>query len=206
MVAGMAASVLIWSMNMNAKRPEEVVEETPTEEQAPSAADATQENGAAESSGAAASPEEALDALQAKADENWDRYLRAVAELDNVRKRAARDVENAHKFALERFSKELLAVRDTLEMGLASVEGASIESLIEGKEATLKLLTTVLQQFGIEEVDPAGEPFDPELHAAISMQPSDTAEPGSVLTVVQKGYTLNGRLLRPAMVIVAAEA
>lgn len=190
---------------MNAKRPEEVVEETPTEEQAPPAADATEENGAAESD-ATASPEEALEALRAKADENWDRYLRAVAELDNVRKRAARDVENAHKFALERISKELLAVRDTLEMGLASVEGASIESLIEGKEATLKLLTTVLQQFGIEEVDPAGEPFDPELHAAISMQPSDTAEPGSVLTVVQKGYTLNGRLLRPAMVIVAAEA
>ena len=205
MVAGMTANVLIWSLKMNAKRPEEVVEETPTEEQAPPAADATEENGAAESD-ATASPEEALEALRAKADENWDRYLRAVAELDNVRKRAARDVENAHKFALERISKELLAVRDTLEMGLASVEGASIESLIEGKEATLKLLTTVLQQFGIEEVDPAGEPFDPELHAAISMQPSDTAEPGSVLTVVQKGYTLNGRLLRPAMVIVAAEA
>lgn len=205
MVVGMAATVLIWSMKMNAKRPEEVVEETPTEEQVAPAADATEANGAAESD-AAASPEEALKTLQAKADENWDRYLRAVAELDNVRKRAARDVENAHKFALERFSKELLAVRDTLEMGLASVEGASIESLIEGKEATLKLLTTVLQQFGIEEVDPAGEPFDPELHEAISMQPSDTAEPGSVLTVVQKGYTLNGRLLRPAMVIVAAEA
>lgn len=205
MVVGMAATVLIWSMKMNAKRPEEVVEETPTEEQVAPAADATEANGAAESD-AAASPEEALAALQAKADENWDRYLRAVAELDNVRKRATRDVENAHKFALERFSKELLAVRDTLEMGLASVEGASIESLIEGKEATLKLLTTVLQQFGIEEVDPAGEPFDPELHEAISMQPSDTAEPGSVLTVVQKGYTLNGRLLRPAMVIVAAEA
>lgn len=205
MVAGMAANVLIWSMKMNAKRPEEVVEETPTQEQAPPAADATEANGTAESD-ATASPEETLEALQAKADENWDRYLRAVAELDNVRKRAARDVENAHKFALERFSKELLAVRDTLEMGLASVEGASIESLIEGKEATLKLLTTVLQQFGIEEVDPAGEPFDPELHAAISMQPSETAEPGSVLTVVQKGYTLNGRLLRPAMVIVAAEA
>ena len=205
MVAGTAASGLIWSMKMNAKRPEEVIEETPTDEQASPAADATEENGAAESD-AAASPQEALDALRAKADENWDRYLRAVAELDNVRKRAARDVENAHKFALERFSKELLAVRDTLEMGLASVEGASIESLIEGKEATLKLLTPVLQQFGIEEVDPAGEPFDPELHEAISMQPSDTAEPGSVLTVVQKGYTLNGRLLRPAMVIVAAEA
>ena len=120
--------------------------------------------------------------------------------------KAAPDVENAHKFALERFGKELLAVRDTLEMGLAAAENATVETLTEGKEATLKLLTTVLQQFGIEEVDPAGEPFDPELHEAISMQPSDDVEPGSVVSVIQKGYTLNGRLLRPAMVIVAAES
>ena len=190
---------------MNAKRPKDVVEETPTDEQAPPDAEGTAEDGGAEQ-GAEPSPEEALAAAQARADENWDRYVRAAAELENVRKRAARDVENAHKFALERFGKELLAVRDTLEMGLAAVDGASIESLIEGKEATLKLLTTILQQFGIEEVDPEGEPFDPELHEAISMQPSENVEPGSVLTVVQKGYTLNGRLLRPAMVIVAAEA
>ncbi len=190
---------------MNAKRPKEVVEETTADEQAP-----PEESGAEETGGAAQdtveSAEEALQAAEARADENWDRYLRTAAELENVRKRAARDVEHAHKFALERFGKELLAVRDTLEMGLAAVEGASIESLIEGKAATLKLLTTVLQQFGIEEVDPVGEPFDPELHEAISMQPSDSVEPGSVVTVVQKGYTLNGRLLRPAMVIVAAEA
>ncbi len=151
-------------------------------------------------------PAEALAEAQAKADENWDRYLRAAAELENVRKRATRDIENAHKFALERFGRELLAVRDTLEMGLAAADQASVESLLEGKEATLKLLTTVFEQFGIEEVDPAGEPFDPELHEAISMQASDSVEPGSVLTVVQKGYTLNGRLLRPAMVIVAADA
>ena len=187
---------------MNAKRPKEAVEETPTDEQAPpEAADGGEVEPDAE-----VSPEEALGALQARADENWDRYVRAAAELENVRKRAARDVENAHKFALERFGKELLTVRDTLEMGLAAADGASIESLIEGKEATLKMLTTVLQQFGIEEVDPEGEPFDPELHEAISMQPSENVEPGSVVTVVQKGYTLNGRLLRPAMVIVAAEA
>ena len=106
---------------------------------------------------------------------------------------------------LERFGKELLAVRDTLEMGLAAAENASVDSLLEGKTATLKLLATTMQQFGIEEVDPVGEPFDPELHEAISMQPSDDVEPGSVVTVVQKGYALNGRLLRPAMVIVAAE-
>jgi molecular chaperone GrpE len=150
-------------------------------------------------------PAQALAAAEARAAENWDRYVRAAAELENVRKRAARDVENAHKFALERFGKELLAVRDTLEMGLAAAENASVESLIEGKNATLKLLATVMSQFGIEEVNPEGEPFDPELHEAISMQPSDSVEPGSVVTVVQKGYTLNGRLLRPAMVIVAAD-
>ena len=130
--------------------------------------------------------------------------MRASAEVENVRKRASRDVENAHKFAPERFGKELLAVKDTLEMGLA-VEGASAESLLEGSNATLKLLGSTLERFGIVEVDPAGEPFDPEYHEAISMQPSDDVEPGSVVTVVQKGYTLNGRLLRPAMVIVAAE-
>ena len=128
------------------------------------------------------------------------------AQIQQSTGHAARDVENAHKFALERFGKELLAVRDTLEMGLAAADSASVDSLLEGKNATLKLLATVMQQFGIEEVDPAGEPFDPELHEAISMQPSDDVEPGSVVTVVQKGYTLNGRLLRPAMVIVAADA
>jgi molecular chaperone GrpE len=150
-------------------------------------------------------PVDALAEADARANENWDRYLRAAAELENVRKRASRDVENARKFALERFGKELLSVRDTLEMGLAAAENATVESLIEGKNATLKLLSTVMSQFGIEEIDPAGEPFDPEFHEAISVQPSDKVEPGSVVTVVQKGYSLNGRLLRPAMVIVAAD-
>jgi molecular chaperone GrpE len=145
-----------------------------------------------------------LEKAQGAADENWDRYLRTAAELENVRKRASRDVENAHRFALERFSRELLAVRDSLEMGIAA-EGASVESLIEGSEATLKILGATMQQFGIEVVDPLGEPFDPEFHEAISMQPSDDVEPGSVVIVVQKGYSLNGRLLRPAMVVVAAD-
>jgi len=146
-----------------------------------------------------------LEQAQAKAAENWDRYLRSAAELENVRKRSARDVENAHRFALERFSRELLAVKDSLEMGLAAAETASIESLLQGSEATLKIFASTMQQFGIEVVDPSGEPFDPEFHEAISMMPSDNVEPGSVVTVVQKGYSLNGRLLRPAMVIVAAE-
>jgi molecular chaperone GrpE len=146
-----------------------------------------------------------LEQAESKAAENWERYLRTAAELENVRKRAARDVENAHRFALERFGRELLAVKDSLEMGLAAAENASVESLLEGSEATLKILGGTMQQFGIEELDPAGEPFDPEFHEAISMQPSADVEPGSVATVVQKGYSLNGRLLRPAMVIVAAE-
>ena len=183
---------------MNAERPEEAAPEMQEDAQTPDV-EPEREAGAEPQD-----PETVLAELQAKADENWERYLRASAEVENIRKRAGRDVENAHKFALERFGKELLAVKDTLEMGLA-VEGASVESLLEGSNATLKLLGSTMERFGIIEVDPAGEPFDPEFHEAISMQPSDDVEPGSVVTVVQKGYTLNGRLLRPAMVIVAAE-
>lgn len=143
--------------------------------------------------------------LKAQADENWDKYVRALAELDNVRKRAQRDVENARKFALDRFAAELLAVRDSLELGLTAGEQADASAMREGFEATLKLLASTMEQFGVREIDPLGEPFDPQLHEAISMQPSDTMEPGSVLTVFQKGYTLNGRLLRPARVVVSAE-
>ena len=186
---------------MNAERPEEAADETPEDAPETAAEEQASQSAADEN----VDPEAALAEAQATAGEHWDRYLRAAAELENVRKRATRDIENARKFALERFGKELLAVRDTLEMGLAAAENATVESLLEGKNATLKLLASTMQQFGIEQVDPVGEPFDPELHEAISVQPSDDVEPGSVLTVVQKGYTLNGRLLRPAMVIVAAE-
>ena len=184
-------------MNGQRKRPEpEHDQSTMSEELVAPAADPVVENDP--------SPSE-LELAQAKADENWDRYVRTAAELENVRKRASKDVENAHRYALERFGKELLAVKDSLEMGLSAADNASVESLLDGTRATLKILGTTMQQFGIEELDPAGEPFDPSLHEAISVQPSDDAEPGSVLTVVQKGYSLNGRLLRPAMVIVAAE-
>ncbi len=153
----------------------------------------------------AAEGEVTLDELQARADENWDRYLRAAAETENVRKRAGRDVEHARKYALEAFAKEMLTVRDSVEMGIDAAKIDDAASLAEGSAATLKLLTTTLERFGISEVDPLGEPFDPELHEAISMQPSADAEPGSVLVVIQKGSALNGRLLRPAMVVVAAE-
>jgi len=149
--------------------------------------------------------EAALEQSKAKADENWDRYLRAAAETENVRKRAVRDVEHARKFALENFGRELLAVKDSLEMGIAAADTADADSLLAGSEATLKLLNGTLERFGVAEIDPEGEPFDPEQHEAMTMQPSADVEPGSVLTVIQKGYSLNGRLLRPARVIVAAE-
>lgn len=143
--------------------------------------------------------------LQDKVDEYWDKYLRAVAELDNVRKRAAKDVENARKFALERFASELLPVRDSLEMGLASADQADVAHLRAGSLATLKQLAATLERFGVTELDPHGEPFDPAVHEAMMMQPSPGVEPGTVVTVFQKGYLLNGRLLRAARVVVAAD-
>ncbi len=153
----------------------------------------------------AGTPDTALADLKALADENYDKYLRAAAELENVRKRATRDVENAHRFALERFCTELLAVKDSLEMGLAAADKADAQSLLEGKQATLKILTATMERFGVVELNPEGEPFDPQEHEAMTMQPSADVEPGSVLTVYQKGYALNGRLLRPARVVVASD-
>jgi molecular chaperone GrpE len=190
-------------MSAEPKRPD-----VETGEAAPeTGAEPTPETDAEESSAAEAqvSPEAALAEAQAKADENWNLYLRAAAEVENIRKRATRDVENAHRFALENFGRELLSVVDSLEMGLAAADGADADALREGSEATCKLLKTTLERFGVTEVDPEGEPFDPELHEAMSMMPAENVEPGSVAQVVQKGYSLNGRLLRPARVIVAAE-
>jgi molecular chaperone GrpE len=185
-------------MNGQSDRPEEDVNDT--QESAETTSDDTANKDAINTEDTEQS-EPSLEALQAKADENWDRYLRAAAETENVRKRATRDVEHARKYALESFAKEMLAVRDTFEMGIDAAESADAASLVEGNKVTLKLLIATLERFGITEVDPQGEPFDPELHEAISMQPSADAEPGSVLIVAQKGYALNGRLLRPAMVV-----
>ena len=148
--------------------------------------------------------EEQLGQMQEKADLNWDKYLRAVAELENVRKRTSRDVENARKYALEGFAREFLVVNDSLEIA-ANSEESNIESLQSGLKATLNLMLSTMEQFGFEVIDPHGEPFDAEYHEAMSMLPSEEVEPGSVLTVFQKGYMLNGRLLRPARVIVAAD-
>jgi molecular chaperone GrpE len=144
-----------------------------------------------------------LEDARAKADQHWDQLLRTQAELENTRRRAERDVENAHKYGLERFAQELLPVRDSLELGLSAADATeNVEKLREGMELTLKMLTTVMEKFGIRLVDPVGEPFDPALHQAVTMQPSEQPA-NTVLSVMQKGYTLNDRLIRPAMVIVA---
>jgi len=146
-----------------------------------------------------------LEDARSKADQHWDALLRAKAELDNLRKRTERDVEKAHKFGLERFLTELLPVKDSMELGIsaASEEGADVSKVREGVELTLKMLATAIEKFGIEEVDPQGEKFDPERHQAMTMQEAAGVEPGTVVSVIQKGYLLNGRLVRPALVIVA---
>jgi molecular chaperone GrpE len=132
-----------------------------------------------------------------------DQYLRAMAEMDNVRKRAQRDIESAHRYALEGFASELLPVRDGLEQAVRQGVQADAKTLLDGQQATLKLLDRAFEKFSIRTLDPVGEKFDPALQEAVLMQPSDSAEPGTVLQVVQTGYELKGRLLRPARVIVA---
>lgn len=137
-----------------------------------------------------------------------DQVLRGVADLQNVRRRAEQDVEKAHKFALERFASDLLEVVDSLERGLelSDPNNEAIRAVREGLELTGKKLLDTLKRYQVEAINPLGEPFNPEHHQAVSMQPSATAEPNSVLTVFQKGYLLNGRLLRPAMVVVSTRA
>jgi len=147
-----------------------------------------------------------LEDARNKADDHWNRVLRLQAELENLRKRSQRELENAHKYALEKFVQELLPVKDSLEMGLAAAnegDGESAAKLREGMELTLKMLQAALEKFGVKEIDPQGQPFDPELHQAMSTVESDDAEPNTVVTVMQKGYLLNDRLIRPAMVVVA---
>jgi molecular chaperone GrpE len=151
------------------------------------------------------SPEDALAKAEASAEDNWNKYLRIVAEMDNLRKRHTRDLENARRYGVEGLAAELLTVADSLEMALETGTQAPAESLLEGGRATLKQLQTAMEKYGVTVISPEGEPFDPELHEALTMQESETAEPDTVLTVVQRGYQLNGRLLRPARVIVAKE-
>ena len=164
-----------------------------------------------DSSGEAASPEDLqlmLEDARNKADEHWDQLLRAKAEYENLQRRHERDLENAHKFALEGFASDILAVRDSMELGLdaANNDDADVKSLREGNELTLKLLTNVMERHKIVQIDPNGETFDPDYHQAMSMQPREDVPPNTVVAVMQKGYTLNDRLIRPAMVMVSQGA
>ena len=147
-----------------------------------------------------------LEALRREADESRDKFLRTAAELDNLRKRSAREVEAARRFGAERLAHAILPVRDSLEAGLAVAAAESnpdVTALVEGQRATLRLLDDALAGAGIREIDPQGEPFDPNKHEALSLLSVPNAAPNTIIEVVQKGYELNERLLRAAKVIVA---
>ncbi|MBS8230511.1 nucleotide exchange factor GrpE [Marinobacter salarius] len=189
-------------MSADENRNEQVEEELKdTAEAAPEEETATEDS-------AEAGPENEVEALKAQAQEFQEQMLRSQAEMQNVRRRAEIDVEKAHKFALEKFVKELLPVADSLEKAVESTEGHEesgelVASIREGVEMTLNLFMNSLKKFNVEQLNPVGEPFDPQQHEAMSMVPAPDAEPNSVVAVVQKGYTLNDRLVRPAMVVVA---
>ncbi|MFO8142946.1 MAG: nucleotide exchange factor GrpE [Marinobacter sp.] len=187
-------------MSADDKRNEQINEHTAAAEAA------AEQAGGADPAGSGESSE--LEALSFKLQEYQDQALRAQAEMQNVRRRAEIDVEKAHKFAVEKFVKELLPVADSLEKAVESAEGQEdagelVASIREGVEMTLNLFMNSLKKFNVEQMNPVGEPFDPGQHEAMSMVPAPNAEPNSVVAVVQKGYRLNGRVVRPAMVVVA---
>jgi molecular chaperone GrpE len=149
-----------------------------------------------------------LAAAEERAKNHWEQYLRALADVENVRKRAAKDLESTRQFAIEKFAQDLIGVKDSLELAVANSTGANaakadVASLVEGQNATLRLLAKAFEKAQIEEINPEGQPFNPELHEAMMAQPSD-APANTVLGVIQRGYHVNGRLLRPARVVVSA--
>ncbi|GAD02636.1 nucleotide exchange factor GrpE [Agarivorans albus] len=202
------------SSEQNKPQAEEVVAENEVEQQV-EAIDAELESEveeeAAESAGEEISVAELLERLataeQTVADQK-DGVIRARAEVDNIRRRSAQEVEKARKFALEKFANELLPVIDNMEMALqhANREDEALTSMIEGVELTLKTLIDAVKKFGIEVVSPQDETFDPEKHQAMGMQEVEGVAPNTVVAVLQKGYELNGRLLRPAMVMISKAA
>ena len=148
-----------------------------------------------------------LEIAELKAEEHHNNLLRLAAEMDNLRKRTIREVEQARKFAVERFAKEVLMVKDSLEMGqqAAVAEGATIDAIREGLEITMKQVSSMFDKFSIKQIEAEGQPFNPELHEAMAMQPSPELEPNTVMFVMQQGYTINDRVLRPARVMVSKE-
>ncbi|MXW72783.1 MAG: nucleotide exchange factor GrpE [Gammaproteobacteria bacterium] len=149
-------------------------------------------------------PAKQIEGLKAALNEQHEAHLRAVAEAENVRRRAQREISNAYGRGQRQIAREFLASIDALELGLSSADGATAETLLEGQQATLRQLLKALEQFGVEAVDPEGEPFDPEHHEAVSMQPSDSVAADSVIAVMQKGYLMQGSLLRAARVVVCS--
>ena len=148
--------------------------------------------------------ESQLQEAQQSAKDNWDKLLRSQAEMENLKRRTTKDLENAHKFALDGFVKALLEVSDSLTMGIKSAkdEKATIETTTEGLELTMKVFNSTLEKFGVESINPIDEKFDPELREAVTMVPMPDKKSNTVLEVIQTGFTLNGRLVRPALVIV----
>lgn len=183
---------------------EEIEQEIDVDE----AVDAEVDNNASSEADAAQEHEDPVALLEDarnKADEHWNLYLRTNAEMDNLRKRAERDVQNAHKFGVEKLVAELLPVIDSMEMGMAAVDNSdeATTKLLEGMELTLKMFADALQKIGVTQLNPMGEVFNPDFHQAMSMVENPDAEPNTVIAVMQKGYLLNDRLVRPAMVMVA---
>lgn len=148
-----------------------------------------------------------LSAARVEAESLRDQALRARAEMENLRRRHANELEKAHKYALDSFVRELLQVRDSLDLGhdAALSQTADLDKIREGMDLTAKLMGDVMSRFGVEPIEPMGQPFDPEYHQAMSMQPRADVPPNTVVTVIQKGYTLNGRLVRPALVMVSQQ-
>jgi molecular chaperone GrpE len=148
-----------------------------------------------------------LDEADAKANQYWERILRMQAESENVARRAERDLANAHKYALDKFVAELIPIVDSLELCVNSVTKKDLEgpvkAIIDGVNLTLKMFYTAMDKFGVKQVNPIAEAFDPEFQQAISMQYEPNVKPGTVISVLQKGYTLNSRLVRPALVVVS---
>jgi len=147
--------------------------------------------------------EEKLTLAEQKAHENWEKLVRSVAEVDNIRRRAERDIANAHRFALEKFVNTLLPVTDSLEQAIVLAEQQGDTSLHQGLQLTMKLLLESLEKAGVTQIDPLGMAFDPQTQEAMSIQPATDVAPNVVLTVFQKGYILNERVIRPARVIVS---
>lgn len=147
-----------------------------------------------------------LEAVHKELTEANEKFLRAKAEAENMRRRASLDVENAHKYGIEKIARELLNVVDSLEKGMETVPGNAeqqVESMRQGIELTHKLLLSILEKFNIHQIDPIGAPFDPKLHEALTAQPTADVAPNTVLSVIQKGFVIHDRVLRPARVIVA---